>query len=118
MNLREQAEADNAFMLEDSDTGFGVEIILTDSDSYLTSYTVKGQYHRVGVTIDPDTGLPILGNKSAVTIRLSSLGAGILPETGWTVQTTDITGETVNGIVDKVALDRTAGRATLILRGA
>jgi hypothetical protein len=113
MNLRELAEADNAFLLEDDVAGFGVAIMLTDLAGNV--YQVKGQYHRVGVDVDPETGLMVPGNRSTVTVRLASLG-GVLPDDGWLVETKDITGATVRGKASSVMLDRTAGRATMILK--
>ena len=79
-------------------------------------YNLTGQYHRVGVDIDPETGQLVQGNKSAVTVRLSSIEGGALPVEGWTVETTDITGATVRGKASVVMLDRTAGRATIIFK--
>jgi hypothetical protein len=114
MSLRELAEADNAIILEDAVSGFGVAITLTDLDGNV--YSVTGQYTRVGIDIDPETGLLVPGNKSAVTVRLLSLGAGILPDDGWMIETTDITGAVVKGKATAVMLDRTAGRATMIMR--
>lgn len=112
MSLRELAEADNAIILEDDVAGFGVAIKLTDLTGAI--YLVKGQYIRKGVDIDPETGLLVPGNSSAVTVRLVSLG-GALPDEGWLVETTDITGTPVRGKVKYPMLDRTAGRATLIM---
>ena len=114
MNLRELAEADNAIMLEDDVSGFGVAITMTDLVG--TIYQLKGQYHRVGVDIDPETGLLVPGNKSAVPVRLSRFLPGNYPDEGWLVETTDITGATVKGKATAVMLDRTAGRATMIMR--
>jgi hypothetical protein len=93
-------------------TGTTVEGLDRDPD---VVYEVKGQYHRVGVDVDPETGLPVPGNKSTVTVRLSSLGEGVLPDEGWLVETTDITGAAVKGRVKYPMLDRTSGRATLVL---
>lgn len=120
MSLRALAEADNAIILEDALNGFGVEIKLTapppsplPEDYAPEVYTLTGQYIRRGVDIDPETGLTVAGNFSAVTIRLSSM-APALPTEGWAVETTDITGATVKGKAKHCLLDRTAGRATLI----
>lgn len=113
MNLRELAEADNAIILEDAVNGFGVAITLTDPSGNV--YQVTGQYHRIGIDIDPETGLLVPGNKSGVTVRLASLG-GALPDDGWLIETTDITGAAVKGKANAVMLDRTAGRATMIMR--
>jgi len=114
MSLRTLAEADNAFLLEDDTSGFGVAIELTDLEG--TVYNVTGQYHRVGVDIDPETGILVPGNKSSVTVRLSRFQADNYPDSGWAVKTTDITGAIVRGKVTAPMLDRTTGRATLILR--
>ena len=113
MNLRTLAEADQAILLEDDLAGFAVAITLTDLLG--RRHTLKGQYHRIGVDINPETGLLVPGNKSAVTVRLASL-AGALPEADWTVETTDIGGAPVVGKANHVLLDRTAGRATIIMR--
>ncbi len=116
MNLLEQAEADNAMLLEDDVSGFGRPVTLSDNASPTPNvYQAKGQVTRVGVQIDPGTGLQMPGNTCAVTLRLSSLG--VLPVEGWSVETTDITGETVTGKVQNVMLDRTAGRVTFMVRG-
>jgi hypothetical protein len=119
MNLRVQAEADLAFTLEDDVSGYGWPMTLTDTQAIPVVHNVKGQYHRVGVDIDPQTGLLISGNKSAVTVRLSTL-AGQLPAKGWKVATTDITGAAVTGEVpDKgVMLDRALGVATMVFKAS
>ncbi len=127
MNLLQQAEADNAFILEDDVTGFGRAIALSDNATPTPHvYNVKGQVTRVGVTLDPGTGLPVPGNTCAVTVRLSTLMAAAvvlglagtlgIPVEGWTVTTTDSTGATVTGKAMSVLLDRTAGRATMMVR--
>jgi len=200
MNIRELAEADNAFLLEDDELGFGVSITLkppetaaviaaqaagtngvtipagtlweagtqryqqgaaatiangvaaivlraqetgpdanladgsdltlvtaqagitgatvtdTTTEGAAPAIVVKGQYHRVGVDVDPETGLLVPGNKSAVTVRLSRFSSGDLPDEGWTIETTDVTGAAVVGKANHVMLDRTAGRATIIMR--
>lgn len=114
MNLNELAEADNAIILEDAETGFGKCITLTDLDGAV--YRVNGQYIRRGVEVDMDTGLMVPGNSSAVTVRLSSLGPGVLPDEGWMIETSDITGAALKGKASHVLLDRTAGRATLLFK--
>jgi hypothetical protein len=114
MNLRAQAEADNEFLLEDDVAGFGTAIKLTSSAVPPVVYNVKGQYHRVGVDVDPETGLLVAGNKSSVTVRLSRFPLAALPDNDWTIEVTDILGETVKGKARHVLLDRTAGRATII----
>jgi hypothetical protein len=77
-------------------------------------HTVQGQYTRIGVEIDPETGLQVVGKKSAVTVRLSSIGA--LPADGWQVEAADITGATVKGKAHMTMLDLTLGVATMIIK--
>ena len=115
MNLLDQAEADNAFILEDDVSGFGRAVTLTDLVTPTPNvYQAIGQVTRVGVAIDPGTGLQVPGNTCAVTLRLSALG--VLPVEGWAVETTDITGAAVTGKIKNVMLDRTAGRVTFQVR--
>ena len=113
-NLRELAESDNAIILEDDTSGFAVPIKFTDKQGRV--YEVRGQYNRVGVDIDPETGLLVPGNKSSVTVRLSSLGVMVFPDEDWLVESTDITGALVKGRATNVMLDRTAGRATVLFK--
>jgi len=117
--LRELVEEDSTAILED-DTGFGTDIVLTSPDT--TTYSVRGEYRRIGVQIDPATGAVIIGNTSSITVSLSSLAAlGLsspeeLYRDGWKATIHDITGEQVDGYFLAVMLDRTAGRATMTLR--
>jgi hypothetical protein len=79
-------------------------------------YDLKGQYHRIGVEIDPETGLIVAGKKSAVTVRASRFPANDLPDEGWLVESVDIIGTTVKARVAYVMPDLTAGRITAILK--
>lgn len=119
MNLRAMAEADNAFLIEDDVDGFGVPCTLTPNSGDLAPIPCVSMYTRIGVDIDPGTGMLVAGNKSAITIRTSRLG-GRLPTEGWTVSTTDISGAVVTGRVPKssVMADRTLGRTTVLFKVA
>lgn len=81
-----------------------------------TVYNLKGMYWRVGVEIDPETGLLVAGSKSAVTLRLSRFPINALPDNGDLVEAVDSNGVTVKGYATNVMLDRTAGRVTLLFR--
>lgn len=114
MNLREQAEDDNATILEDDVSGFGVPITFTSPDGSQTK-TVNGQFTRISVEIDPETGLMVRGSTSAFTVRLSSL-KGVVPEEGWKVESTDIKGKPFVGYCQAPMPDYTAGRLTVSAR--
>ena len=114
MNLREQAEADNAIILEDDVAGFAVAITFTSPDAAQT-VTVKGQFTKISVEIDPETGLMVRGSTVAFTVRLSSLG-GIIPEENWKVESTDITGTAFAGYCQALMPDYTSGRLTVLAR--
>ncbi len=115
MNLREQAEADNAFLLEDDVAGFGVEITFTNPADAEETVTVKGQFTRISVEVDPETGLMVRGSTSAFTVRLSSL-EGVIPEEGWKVESTDISGAAFIGYCQAPMPDFTSGRLTVLAR--
>ena len=110
MNIRELAESDLGEILDED----GVDATLIDLEE--NEYSVKCLYFRIGVDIDPNTGATIPGNRSTVLIRIGELGESVIPEEGWTVATTDVTGAEVTGKINYAALDRTHGAAMLILR--
>lgn len=114
MGLREIAEQDNAFLVEDGAAGFATDVTLDDNAGN-TYPAIKGVYFRVGVTIDPNTGQTVVGEQSHVTVRLSSLTA--IPEDGWKCTVADITGSDVVGYVTSPMPDRTLGRMSWFLRG-
>lgn len=122
MGLREIAEADLSFILEDKDTGFGWDIVITDPAG--TVGNLVGSSTDISQLIDPDTGHAVSGRLATVTVRISSLtteglglpvsiaDASIKP---WLVAFDDING---NGHTFKVAEsnpDRALGVITLIL---
>lgn len=76
MGLRAQAAADFRSIVEDDAAGFGWPVALT-SPSGATA-TLKGLTTDVGVTIDTDTGLPVVGRRASVVFSRTSLAtAGI-----------------------------------------
>lgn len=124
MNLRLLAEQDLALTLEDSVTGFGWAVTVTDPAG--ASVDMTGQSHDVGLAIDPDTGIPISGRSCAVTLRTSSIvAAGIAVPNGRPDQSLRpylVTFNDINGapykfkVVDSIP-DRVLGIVTLILGG-
>lgn len=113
MNLREMAEKDLSYTLEDKFTGFGVDVKFTDLSG--NSLTIVGQYHREYMSIDPETGVSVNTKKSAVTFRTSALSLGKV-KNGWKVETTDISGNIFTGYVVDIFPDETLGKTSIILR--
>ncbi len=80
-NLRQQAESDLAFTLEDDANGFGWAISVTNPSG--TTVVLKGQSGDISKLIDPNTGEAVAGRLATATLRISSVKAafsGELPE--------------------------------------
>ena len=119
MNLRTMAEADNRIILEDDVSGFGWPITYTEpSADGGAVHQVKGQYHRIGVDTNELGGVMMGQDKSVVTMRISSLGVD--PKKGGRIDTTDIMGTAVAGLVTNEGLSfiRAAGRVTIVFKRA
>ena len=106
--LREQAEADLDFIIEDDTHGFATSI--TFSKSGEDDITVKGIANRIGVIQDQDTGLMFPGKTSFITVRISSLTT--IPDETWNVAFTDISGNSVSGKIKQPMPDNTLGKFT------
>lgn len=118
MSLRDMAALDSAMIVEDVDD-FASEIVLIAPDT--TRHVLHGLFNRVGVMLDPDTGLKIHGNSSTATVSLASLATEgvtveMLEQDNWQIEATDITGATVSGLVSAALKDRTLGRVTMSIR--
>ena len=123
MNLLDLAEADNAFLLEDTVDGFGrsasFQAPTVGTDPAPDPIVVGVQYIRIGVKMDPTTVLPVAGDTAHITARISSLvtvetGAMVMPTDGWTVTVTDSTGTANTYKIEKgkTMQDRVLGRVT------
>jgi len=122
MGLREQAEADLGFILEDKDRGFGYEIILTDPSGTVRPLT--GFSDDISQIIDPDTGVAVSGRLASVAIRTSTIiAAGLTLPRGvadsgvkpWLVKFNDINGNPFTFKVSQSNPDRAIGLITLML---
>ncbi|MFW6312261.1 MAG: hypothetical protein ACOC2N_00050 [Spirochaetota bacterium] len=113
MSLRDVTEQDNAFLVEDSEGGFAGPIELDDNAGNV--YSLTGDYDRIGVEIDPDTGQMVMGSRLHVTVRLSRLD-GAVPADGWKCTLTDVTGTQVVGYVNGVMADRSVGVVSFFVR--
>lgn len=122
MGLRQTAEADLSFILEDKVTGFGYDITVTDPLG--SSAPLIGFSSDVALTIDPDTGQAVSGRRASVALRISSLiTAGLeLPRAiadsaskPWVVVFTDINGGSYTFKVQESHPDRALGIVTCML---
>jgi hypothetical protein len=72
VSLLEQASADLKAILEDS-AGFAVDITVTDPEG--NSAALKGLQTDISQTIDPETGMAVVGRKASVALSLDALAA-------------------------------------------
>lgn len=73
MGLRDQAERDLAFLIEDSVAGFGWPItVATPADA---EFPLVGLSSDIARMIDPETGMVVVGRTATVALRASSVDA-------------------------------------------
>lgn len=113
MSLLESSEAYLATTLEDPDY-FGVPIKITKPGGGV-EYNISGQYNHIGRSIDPDTGLSIIGEAASITVRASSL-VGEQPGRDWSVEVTDTNGVSRTMYISDQSRDNTLGVITYFLR--
>lgn len=122
MGLREVAENDLAFILEDMDEGFGWPINITDPVGL--SADLVGQSGDISQTIDPETGVLISGQLAHVTLRITTLEAagfeiprGVVDSSSkpWVVRFDDIAGAPRTYKVQESNPDFTLGIVVCIL---
>ena len=116
MSLQALAYADNKYILENA-SGFTGPVKLTDLATPTPHvYNLTGFNLRIGVDVDPETGLLVQGNKTAISVHLSNFSLSNLPDADWPVEATDITGALVKGKATNVMLDRSLGFATILFK--
>jgi hypothetical protein len=123
VSLRATAEADLAGILEDSATGFGFPITVTDPAGLEAE--LIGFSNDIASLIDPETGTAITGRLASVALRISSLiaaGYTTLPQAiqdgntkPWLVQFDDINGNPFTFKVQEGNPDRALGVITCLL---
>lgn len=123
MNLRQQAETDLQFILEDSAAGFGGPITVTDPNGLSSPLT--GSSNDISQVVDPETGQVVSGRSASVALRVASLfeaGFNSLPvgiadrnSKPWVIQFDDINGNSHTFKVIQSNPDRTLGLVTCIL---
>lgn len=122
MSLRQLAETDLGLILEDSSTGFGWSITVTDPAG--TSRTLTGFSDDIAQIIDPDTGQAVSGRLASIALRTSSLtAAGLslprgIADSGskpWVIEFDDINGNPYKFKVSQSNPDRALGLVTCLL---
>lgn len=121
MSLREQADQDLGFILNDS-CGFTWPITLTDPDGNIAN--LAGVSDDIAQLIDPDTGEAVSGRLASACLRIQEIyDAGLTLPRGvssrasrpWLVQFDDINGLPYTFKVSRSNPDRMLGEITLIL---
>ena len=123
MSLRSQAEADLKTIVEDSTTGFGWPVIVTNPAG--VSVPLVGLSNDIGQVVDPDTGEAVTGRLATVSLRISTLRnsvfagipVGIADQSikPWLVEFTDVYGISYLFKVSSTAPDRGLGLIKCVL---
>ena len=111
MNLRELAEQDLSFTLEDSVSGSACEITFTDPSG--NEHKVNGWFNDIGFSYDTD-GNAVATRSVCVMWRLSKLLNGteyLIPgsKRGWSFSYSDFSGKQWECAITRVEPDRTLG---------
>lgn len=120
MSLRETAAADLRAIVEDAE-GFGWPITVTNPAG--EALDLVGLSTDIGQTIDPETGIAVIGRKASVAITIASLEPlGGLPAhvaspalKPWRVTFNDIGGTSHEFKVMEAMPDRAIGLVTCVL---
>lgn len=124
MGLRRLAETDLAGILEDSTTGFGWPITVTDPSELVAN--LVGFSDDIALSIDPDTGQLVSGRLATAVLRISSfIAKGMALPQGiadsgskpWLIGFDDINGGSYTFKVKESHPDRALGIVTCILVG-
>jgi hypothetical protein len=114
VNVREQAESDLGWILENTGEA-GSPFVLIDPDG--AEYHVVGMVGDIGLSISPETGERIRSRSIACSCRIRTLFAlgAATPGRGWKARITDLQGNLVNAFVQGNDPDRTLGIYNLVI---
>lgn len=124
MGLRAIAEADLGAILEDSVTGFGFPITVTDPSGNSGTAPITGFSDDISQIIDPDTGQAVSGRLASVAIRiglLTEVGLGVpvgiadAASKPWLIAFNDINGNAFTFKVSQSNPDRAIGLVICLL---
>lgn len=107
MSIRSWAESALALSLE----SIGDDVTIFSPGG--GSQTLSGQVIRVDSMVDPQSGVRVFAPHTAVTLRLSKLHP--VPQEGWRIATTDISGDPIIGVVRDLTFDHTMGMLTVMI---
>ena len=116
MGLREQAEADNRVILNDSAFGFGYSISLENPAG--TAKPLTGFSNDISQVVDPDTGVAVSGRLATAALNINDIiDAGLelpkgIADAGskpWLIRFDDINGNAHTFKVSKSDPDRAIG---------
>ena len=113
MNIRELAEKDLSFTLENANVG-GSCFVLSDKKG--NHFNLTGAVGDIGYLLNTD-GVPVQGRTITVAYRLSSLAVYTkeTPQKGWQVLLRDLSGAEYRLYVVRYEPDRTIGIGRLLL---
>lgn len=124
MSLRQQAAAYARAFLEDSASGFGWPVTVTDPDGNTGELT--GYWNDISHSIDPQTGLLVSGRTASVVLSLASLTAAGLgaphaiadgAKRPWLIEVADLTGNPQTFKVREANPDNALGIIVCVLEG-
>jgi len=114
MNLNDIAESDLDFTLEDTETGFGVDLIFLDSEN--EEITIPCQTTDISYFIEPETGQGIESRTIEIIGRIKTFeNNDVSPAKGAIVKYYDTNSNLYKSCIRQVMPDRKIGILKIIL---
>lgn len=114
MNLNEIAEQDLEFTLEDTDSGFGVDLIFYDSES--NEVEISCSTTDISYFIDPQTGAGVSSRQVEISCRIKTMTDNdVTPAVNDEVLYIDTIGVEFKSCIKQIMPDRKLGIYKLIL---
>lgn len=114
MNLNEIAEQDLNFTLEDTESGFGVDLIFYDLES--NEVEISCSTTDISFFIDPQTGMNISNRQVEITCRITTMNSNnVTPKQDDIVLYRDTIGVDFKTCIKDVMPDRKIGIYKILL---
>jgi len=114
MNLNDIAESDLDFTLEDTETGFGVDLIFLDSES--EEVIIPCKTTDISYFIDPETGQGVESRTIEITGRITTFANNdVSPVKGAIVKYYDTNDNLYKSCIRQIMPDRKIGILKIIL---